>query len=98
MTTAYVINRSPSIPLDSDIPERVWTGEDLSYRDLRLFGCLASVHVAKDQRGKLDSISRPCIFLSYGDDKLGYHLWNLAEKKVSRSRDIVFMEEKTIVD
>ena len=27
-----------------------------------------------------------------------YRLWNLAEKKVIRSRDIVFMEEKTIAD
>ena len=39
-----------------------------------------------------------CIFLGYGDDEFGYRLWNLEEKKVIRSRDIVFMEEKTNAD
>ena len=70
----------------------------MSYRHLRVFGCLAYVHVAKDQRGKLDPKSRPCIFLGYCNEEFGYRLWDLAEKKVIRSRDIVFMEEKTIVD
>ena len=63
-----------------------------------MFGCLAYVHVAKEKRGKLDPKSRPYIFLVYGDDELSYWLWNLAEKKVIQSRDIVFMEEKTIAD
>ena len=48
MTTTYVINRSPSVPLDKDIPQRVWSGKDLSYRHLRVFDCLAYMHVAKD--------------------------------------------------
>ena len=85
MMTAYVINRSPSIPLDGDISYRVWSGKDVSYRHLRVFGCLAYVHVAKDQRGNLDPKSRPCIFLGYGNDDFGYRLWDLAEKKVVRS-------------
>ena len=82
MTPAYVINRSPSIPLDSDISQRVWGGKDVSYRYLRVFGCLAYVHVAKDQRGKLDPKTRPCIFLGYGYEEFGYRLWDLGEKKV----------------
>ena len=56
------------------------------------------MHVAKDKRGKLDPKTCPCIFLGYGDNEFGYRLWNLEEKKVIRSRDIVFMEEKTIAD
>ena len=63
-----------------------------------MFSCLAYVHVAKDKGGKLDPKTWPCIFLGYDDDEFGYRLWNLAEKKVVRSRDIVFMEEKTIAD
>mgnify|MGYP000067078227 CR=1 FL=1 len=98
MTAAYVINQSPSVPLDGDIPQRVWTGKDLSYRQLRVFSCLSYVDVAKDQREKLDLKSRQCIFLGYDDDEFGYRLWNLAEKKVTRNRDIVFIEEKTIVN
>ena len=68
------------------------------HRHLKVFGCLAYAHVAKEKREKLDRKTRPCIFLGYGDDEFGYRLWNLAEKKVIRSRDIVFMEEKTIAD
>ena len=98
MTVAYVIYQSPSVPLDGDIPQRVWSGKDISYRHLRVFGCLAYVHVAKDQKGNLDLKSRPCIFLSYDDEEFGYKLWDLTEKKMIRSRDIVFMKEKMIVD
>ena len=70
----------------------------MSYRHLKVFGCLLYVHVAKDQRGKLDPKSRPCIFLGYGEDEFGYRLCDLIDKKVIKSRDIVFMEEKTIAD
>ena len=31
MTTTYVINRSPSVPLDDEIRERVWSGKDVMY-------------------------------------------------------------------
>ena len=93
MTAAYVINRSPLAPLDEDVPYK-----DVSYQHLKVFDCLAYVHVAKNKRGKLDLKTRPCIFLGYGDNEFGYRLWNLEEKKVMWSRDIVFMEEKTITD
>ena len=46
----------------------------------------------------MDPKTRPSIFLRYGDDEFGYQLWDLANKNVIRSRDIVFMEESMIVD
>ena len=66
----YIINRSPSVPLEGDMPQRVWSCKEVSYRHMRVFGCLAYVHVAKNRRGKLD----PCIFLGYGEDEFGYQL------------------------
>ena len=56
------------------------------------------MHVAKDQIGKLDPKSRLCIYLGYGEDEFSYRIWDLINKKVIRSRDIVFMEENTIAD
>ena len=47
---------------------------------------------------KLDKKSKPCIFMGYAEDEFGYRLWDLVDKKVLRSRDIVFMEDKTIED
>ena len=96
MTTTYVINISPSAPLDEDVPQRMWTGKDVTYWHMKVFGCLVYVYVTKDKQGKLNSKTRPCIFLGYGDDEFGYRQWNLQEKKVAQSRDIVFMEEKNI--
>ena len=72
ITTTYVINRSPLTPLDGSVPQRVWTGKEVSYRHLKVFGFLAYVHVAKDKREKFDPKTRPCIFLGYGDDESGY--------------------------
>ena len=54
MTMTYVIDRSPATPLDGDTPQRVWTGKDISYRHLKVFGYLAFMHIAKDKREKLD--------------------------------------------
>mgnify|MGYP007076058389 CR=1 FL=1 len=98
MTVVYVINRSPSVPLDDDIPQRVWSRKEVSYKHLRVFGYPPYVHIAKDQRGKLDPNHQSCLFLRYGDDEFGYQLWDLIDKKVIRSRHNVFMEEKMIGD
>ena len=98
ITTTYVIIRSPLVSLDSNIPQSLWSGKDIFYRHLKVFGCLAYVHVAKDLRGKLDPKSQTCIFLDHDNEEFGYWLWDLAEKKEVKSWDIVFMEETTIVD
>ena len=41
----YVLNLSPSVPLAGDIPQRVWSGKEVSYKHLKVFGCKAFVHV-----------------------------------------------------
>ncbi|KAL7219494.1 hypothetical protein ACSBR2_012530 [Camellia fascicularis] len=99
-TTVDVINLSPSFPLNGDVPERVWTRKDVSYEHLRVFGCRAFVHILKDERSKLDSKLRQCIyiFLGYGRDEFGYRLWDLVNKKFIRNCDVVFLEDQTIGD
>ncbi|KAG6742361.1 hypothetical protein POTOM_053232 [Populus tomentosa] len=73
-TAVAMINLSPSVPLDFDVPNRVWKGKDVSYAHLRVFGCRASVHVPRDERSKLDSKTKQCIFLGSKDDEFGYRL------------------------
>ena len=70
----YLINRSPIVPLNFDISQRVWTGKDVSYSHLKVFGCKSFMHVPKEQRSKLDDKETPCIFIEYGDEKFGYKL------------------------
>ena len=63
---AYVINLSPVVALDGDVPNRVWFDKDVSYDHLKVFGCKACVHVPKDERSKLDVKTNQCIFIGYG--------------------------------
>ena len=98
VTACYLINRSPSVPLDFDIPERVWTGKDVSYSHLKVFRCKAFVYVPKEQRSKLDSKSTPCIFVGYEDAEFGYKLWDPKEKKMIKSQDVVFYENENLAD
>ncbi|CAH9131081.1 unnamed protein product [Cuscuta epithymum] len=94
LTACYLINRSPSVPLNFEVPEKKWSGKDISYSHLKVFGCKAFAHVSKELRQKLDLKSNPCIFIGYGDQEFGYRLWDPEMKKVIRSRDVVFHESQ----
>ena len=63
-----------------------------------MFGCKAFVHIPIDERSKLDGKSKQCIFLGYGRDDFGYKFWDPVDKKIVRSRDVVFLEDQTIED
>ena len=93
-TTCYLINRSPTIALDCGIPEEVWTGKNLNYSHLKIFGCEAFVHIPKENRTKLDDKSMKCIFLGYVDEDFGYRLWDPVKDKIIRSRDVIFNESE----
>ena len=97
-TACYLINQSPSVPQEFDIPERVWTRKDVSYSHLKVFGCKEFAHVPKEQRLKLDSKATPCIFVGYGDAEFGYKLWDPEKKKMIRSQDVVFHENENLAD
>lgn len=97
-TAVYLINHSPSVPLEGDVPQRVWTVKYVSYKHLRVFGCRAFVHVPINERSKLDKKTKECIFLGYSEDEFGYRLWDPRDRKVVRSRDVVFFEDQTIED
>jgi len=97
-TAAQVINLSLVVVLQVDIPDRVWYGKDVSYSHLCVFDCKAFVHVSKDERSKLDAKTRECIFICYGHDEFGYRFYDSVEKKLVRSRDVIFVEDQTIED
>ena len=88
-TACYLINRSPSVPLDKKTPIEVWSGSPADYSDLRVFGCTAYAHV---DNGKLEPRAVKCIFLGYGSGVKAYRLWNPETKKIVLSRNVVFNE------
>jgi transposase InsO family protein len=97
-TAVHLINMSPSVPLNGEVPNKHWSGKNVSYGYLKVFGCKAFVHIPRDERSKLDSKAKECIFLGYGNEEFGYRLWDPVDKKIIRSRDVVFFEDQTIED
>ncbi|KAL5767309.1 hypothetical protein ACOSQ2_014092 [Xanthoceras sorbifolium] len=91
-TAAYLINRGPSVPLDGGIPEEVWSGKEVNISHLRVFGCISYVHIDSAERSKLDAKSNKCVFVGYGGDEFGYRFWDYENRKIVRSRDVIFNE------
>lgn len=48
------------------------------------------MHVPKEKIRNLDKKSEKCIFIGYKNGVKGYNLWNLVERKVVSSQDVVF--------
>ena len=53
---------------------------------------------AGHERSKLDLKMRVCIFVGYGQDEFGYQLWDPIQRKIVRSLDVEFVEDKIIED
>ncbi|KAK7255190.1 hypothetical protein RIF29_28594 [Crotalaria pallida] len=70
----------------------MWTGKPPSYSSLHVFGCPVYVMYNSQERDKLDSKSRKCLFLGYADGVKGYRLWDPTPRKVVISKDVTFAE------
>ena len=70
----------------------------VKYSFLRTFDCETFVHIDKYDRTKLEAKSKKCTFIGYGVDDFGYRLWDLKNRKIIRSRDVVFNEKDKYKD
>ena len=59
---------------------------------MRTFGCESFIHIDKENRTKLKAKSNKCTLIGYGVYDFGYHLWDFENRKIIRSRDVVFNE------
>lgn len=79
-------------------PFGAWTGEKPNVEYLRTFRCATYARIPKDERQKLDSEVRKCIFLGYTTEKKGYLLYDPERGKVIHSRDTLFNESNCGLD
>jgi transposase InsO family protein len=94
----YLRNRSPTRTLTNITPYEAWTGIKPSISELRVFGCIAYVHVPAERRhSKLSDRSVRCIHVGYSNSSKAYRLYNPTTGKVVISRDVTF-EENRFVD
>lgn len=94
-TAVFLINRTPCDSLAGKCPEEVWSQSKIDLSNLRVFGCLAMVHVPKQKRLKLDSKSIKCIMVGFCENSKAYRLINPENNKLIISRDVVFLEDQS---
>lgn len=98
-TAVYLKNRCPHRILNGRSPFEALYGQlpDLSH--LRVFGCEAWALTPSGQRTKLDAKSHPCTFIGYCEDSASttYFLFDPDTRRIIRSRDVLFNEEKNTI-
>ena len=92
-TAAYLINREPSIPMEFKLLQEVLSGKEVKFSHLKVFGCVSYVHIDSVARSKLDAKSKIHFFIGYRDEKFGYRFWDEQNRKIIRSRNVIFNEQ-----
>jgi hypothetical protein len=88
----YIMNRTPIAIVHGMTPEENFIGKKPDVSHLRVFGCIAYVHVPDEKRSKLNPKVEKCIFIGYSLKQKGYKCFNPSTRKLQVSRDVVFDE------
>jgi len=64
-TVVYIMNRAPTAVVHGMTPKQKFIGKKPNVSHLRVFSCIAYMHVPKEKRSKLDPKVEKCIFFGY---------------------------------
>ena len=84
----HMYNVTPIKQADYKTPKELWSGQRPDISHLRVFGCLAWVHILKKRRHKLQPKSRAMIFVGYEPGSKGYQFWDTAHQCFEISHDV----------
>jgi hypothetical protein len=73
-------------------PKEKFTCKKPDVSHLKVFSCIAYVHVLNDKISKLDPKVEKCIFIGYSLEQNGYRCFNPSTRKLQVNRDVVFDE------
>jgi hypothetical protein len=90
----YLKNRTPMGSIVGKTPYEAWHGRRPLLKHLRVFGCLAFIHVPKEKQKKLDYRATPGIFVGYSISTKQYFVYDPLARTLHRSRDVVLREGK----
>ena len=72
----------------------------MKFSYLKVFCCVSYIHIDSNARSKLDAKSKICFFIGYGDVKFGYgdvkfgyKFWDEQNRKIIRSRNVIFNKQ-----
>ena len=88
----HMYNITPIKHTDYKTPKELWSGQKPNISHLRVFRCLAWVHILKKRRHKLQPKSRAMIFVGYEPGSKGYQFWDAAHQHFEISHDVKFEE------
>ena len=91
-TAVYIMNIIPTAAVHDVTPEENFSSRKPDLSHLKVFGCIAYVHVPDELRTKLDPKAEKCIFIGYSLEPKGYKCYNPVTRQVRVSRDVVFDE------
>ncbi len=92
-TAAYVRNRVLTSAIhEAKTPYERWYGRKPNVSHLRIFGCLAYVHVPDEQRHTLDKKAKLVQLVGYGVNQKGYRLYDESTRRVITRIDVKFNE------
>ena len=98
-TAVHLLNRMPTKVLTFQTPLKVLFKHVPLPAVLmippRIFGCVAFVHLHKNQRTKLDPCAVRCLFLGYGLHKKGDRCFDPPTKRTYITMDVTFLESDT---
>ena len=72
--------------------EEVLSSKEVKFSHLKFSGCVSYVHIDSIGCSKLDAKSKICFFIGYGEEKFGYRFWDEQNRKIIRSRNVIFNE------
>ncbi len=75
-TIVYITNRSLTIVVDGMTPKKKFPGKKPNVSHLRMFGCIAYVHVFDKKKSKLNPKTNKCIFIGYSLEQKKYRCFN----------------------
>ncbi|MCO5562354.1 hypothetical protein L7F22_015980 [Adiantum nelumboides] len=94
-TSVYIMNMIASVVVHGVTPEEKYSGKKPNLSHLKLFGCIAYVHVPNELHTKLDPKAEKFIFVGYSIEQKGYRCYkcyNPGTRELHVSRDVVFEE------
>lgn len=89
----YILNRLPSDALKNKTPYEMWIEKRPNGSNMQKFGSILYAKQLHPNIKKLDPRSKKLIMIGYTNNV--YRLWNVKERKIEISRDIVIISGET---
>jgi hypothetical protein len=88
----YIMNRTPITTMHAMTQKEKYSDKKPDLSHLKMFGCIAYVHVLDELRTKLDPKAEKCVFIRYSLEEKGYKCYNPVTREMRVSKDVVFDE------